>query len=159
MNDDGIIDSEMDINQNLMLTEAAKEFLRETAKWAKFLAIVGFVFIGIVVIIALFAGSIMATAMASLDEVSPGGSGVFGGTFITILYIGIGLMYFMPTLYLYRFATKTQKALLNENSQLLTGGIEQLKSCFKFIGILMIVVLAFYALMIAFMLLTIGSSF
>ncbi len=45
---------------NSVLSHADAEALRGTAKWAKFLSIVGFVMIGLLVIIALFAGSMMA---------------------------------------------------------------------------------------------------
>lgn len=44
-------------NSNLQLTEESKSFLREIAKWAYFLSILGFVGVGFMVILALFYGN------------------------------------------------------------------------------------------------------
>lgn len=41
----------------LQLDQSAKDFLKETAKWAYFLSIVGFVGIGLIMLIAVFAGT------------------------------------------------------------------------------------------------------
>lgn len=134
-------EGETENDYGIELSEQAAEYLRITAKWAHFLAIVGFVMIGIMVLMGLFIGTVFSAFIPeedSLGLVSQGG--------LTIMYLIIALLYFFPTLYLFRFAKRTRTALETENSELLTGGLEQLKSCFKFLGILMIVVLCFYAI-------------
>jgi len=132
-----------DMSTEMGLTTASKSYLMETAKWAKFLSIVGFIMIGILVIFAFVFGTVMSN-MPEFDEI-PGMAGI-GGVFITVLYLIMALLYFFPTLYLFRFATKTKIALESSNPEDLTGGLENLKSTFKFMGIMMAVVLGFYAL-------------
>lgn len=120
-------------------------YLSESAKWAKFISIIGFVFCALMVVIALFAGSIMASYMAAMG----GSSGAaIGGGFFTVIYIVLALLWFFPCLYLYRFGTQMQTAMRNNELDKVTVSFRNLKSCFKFIGILLIVVLCFYALAI-----------
>lgn len=139
------IDSGM--NQEMGLTNAARGHLMETAKWAKFLAIVGFIMIGILVIVAFSLGGIMSS-IPEFSEVP--GMADMGGAFITVMYLFIALLYFFPTLYLYRFATKTQTALAGSNAEGLGSGLENLKSTFKFMGIIMAIFIGLYALIFLF---------
>lgn len=125
----------------LVLTKGSVSFLQETAKWAKFISIVGFIGIGFLVLIALFAGTFLS-AMTSEMEGMPFGSGIF----ISVIYIIMAALYFFPILYLYRFSVKTQEALRLSNTQVLQEALENLKKHYKFYGILLIVALGFYAL-------------
>jgi hypothetical protein len=133
----------------VQLSNSAKDFLKETAKWAYLLSIVGFVFLGLILILALFmfsVGSALGSAMGGMNGM--GALGAMGGAFVGIVYILMALLYFFPILYLFKFASKTKKAIAENNTELLTNGIENLKSHYKFIGILMAIVLSFYALAI-----------
>lgn len=131
---------------DLQLDTVGVDYLRESAKWAKFIAIVGFVFCGLMVIIALFAGTILASSMS----MAMGGAAGFGGGLITFIYIVLAAMWFIPCLYLFRFASGMQVALRNNEQEKLLNSLKNLKSHFKFIGILLIILLAFYALAIVF---------
>ena len=135
------------MNPDLTLTNAARSYLMETAKWARFLAIVGFVMIGFLVIAAFFIGCLMSS-VPEFQEI-PGFAGM-GGAFFTIMYLVLATLYFFPTLYLYRFATRTKSALESKDSEALGGGLENLKSTFKYLGILMLILLGFYALIFVF---------
>lgn len=136
---DDILDT--NVSDSVGLNEEIKGYLYETAKWGKFLAIVGFVMVGFMVIAALFAGSIMS--MMGNEAFA-----MMGGAFITILYLAMAAIYFMPCLYLYRFSTKTKAALDLGSSMDLTEAFSNLKSVYKFWGILTAVMLGFYALAI-----------
>ncbi len=127
------------------LTNEGRAYLLETAKWARFLAIVGFVFIGLMIIAGIFMGSIMGSAMGAAGDM--GMAGMMGGGAMTVLYILLAALYFFPTLYLYRFATQTRAALSGTGGGDVTQGLGNLKSTFKFMGILMIVIIALYALL------------
>ncbi len=131
----------------LQVDEQAKRYLAETAKWAKLLAIVGFVGIAIVVILAIFIGFFMG----DLSEFSPELAGMGGmmGYGISLLYIILAAIYFYPIWKLYQFATLTKQALDTESTELLSNALEAQKSMFKFMGILMIVLLGFYGLIFA----------
>lgn len=134
----------------LQFTPVAQGFLRETAKWARFLSIVGFIFIGLYVLLALmmFAmGGAMDAASENMDGMGGMGMmGAVGGAAMGVIYLICALIYFFPILYLYRFATNTLSALDSNNTDQLTNGLENLKSHYKFMGILMCIALIFIAL-------------
>ena len=125
-------------------------YLGETAKWAKFLSIVGLVMVGIMVIVSLFAGTIMTY----YGNVMGGGMPVMSGGLVTVIYLLFALLIFFPYFYLYNFAKKMQVALRSSNQEELAKSFSNLKSCFKFVGILTIVMLSFYALAFIFGLLS-----
>ena len=68
----------------LFVTDEAKGYINETRKWAKFLAILGFIGSGLIAIMAVFAGSMFST--------------IWGGAsfMISILYLLMALLYFFP---------------------------------------------------------------
>jgi len=104
---------------------------------------------GLIVVAAIFAGSFLATMMTS-EGYRSGTTGLTGGmgAFIAIFYIGIAILVFFPYLFLFRFATR-MKAALNTNDQLtLNASFQNLKIMFRYVGILTIVMLSFYALAI-----------
>jgi Family of unknown function (DUF5362) len=136
-------------NQNLFdlqIDHQTNSFLSEAAKWGKFLAIMGFIFCGIMAIAALFAGRSMASMMPGLST-TEGTTAVIGG-FVTVFYLIFALIYFFPCLYLFNFSSKMQVALRSNQQDLLNTSFRNLKSCFKFMGILTIVILSFWILAI-----------
>jgi hypothetical protein len=130
----------------LQVDQQSINYLGETARWAKFLSIVGFVLCGVMIILALFAGSIL-TGFSRLGN-SEALTTTMGlsGAFISLIYIVIALLYFFPCLYLFNFSSKMQMALRNNDQTYLNASFSNLKSCFKFVGILTIVFLSFYLL-------------
>ena len=120
--DNNVTSAELSLNSKI------NNFLLETAKWAKFLAIVGFVFIGLMVLAALF----MIGAGASASRI-PGFAG--GTVFAGITYLIMAVLYYFPTQYLYNFAVKMKLAIQNSQQNNLEDGFENLKSLFKFTGI------------------------
>lgn len=151
----------------LQFTSEAQSFLRETAKWAKFIAIIGFILVGLYVIMALvmFAmGGTMAAASQDLEGIEGmegmGAGGMMGaiGAAGGIIYLLVALLYFFPMLYLYRFASKAQFALNNNNTEQLTSSMENLKSHYKFMGILMLIAVIFVALGFLIMIIGVGAA-
>jgi hypothetical protein len=145
----------------LQVDHQSSSYLADTARWAKFIAIVGFIFCGLLVIIAIFAGSFIAGSFSRFgggmgsDGVAAYGSGI--GAIFTILYILAAIVCFFPNLYLFNFANKMKVALRNNDQEQLTQSFRHLKACYRFIGILLIIYLGFAALMIVFN--VIGSAF
>ncbi len=129
--------------QGLNLNLVSEDFLRNTAKWGKFLAIVGFVMIGLIVLMAIFAGTFFSAVMSGAGADGFGGA---GGAFLSFLYLLFAALYFFPVLYLYKFSNKMQVALLHRNEDLVTESFKNLKSLFKFMGVLTLIMLGFYAL-------------
>jgi sterol desaturase/sphingolipid hydroxylase (fatty acid hydroxylase superfamily) len=114
--------------------------LNETRKWTSFLAIMGFIFIGLMILIGFAMGSIFS----SLGENAPGLP--FAGSLVGFIYLIIALIYFFPVLYLYKFSSFTKKALINQNTADLNEAFRNLKSHYRFMGIITIVMMALYAL-------------
>jgi hypothetical protein len=126
--------------EQLTLSGKAKGFLRETARWARFLSILGFVSIGIMVVFSLFASTIFnAIPQAQLVPFD-------FGLVMTITYLVLAIIYFFPVYYLYQFSSKMKTALLTKNNDILSDAFEVLKSHYKFIGVLTIIMLSLYAL-------------
>lgn len=132
----------------LQLDQTAKDFLKETAKWAYFLSILGFIGIGFMVLIGIFAGTIFSTFGNAM-----GGMGGFGGSFGALMgffYVFIAAVYFFPVYYLNKFATNAKRAFRDNDSEALSNSLGYLKSHYKFIGILMLAILALYGLIFVF---------
>jgi hypothetical protein len=131
---------------DLQLNESAKGFLKEAAKWAYFLSILGYIGIGFIVLAAIFAGALFAF-IGNLNR-EMGNVGLLGGGFISAIYLIIGALYFFPIYYLNRFSSNLKTALRDNNSEILAKSFEYLKSHYKFIGIVAVITLCFYALII-----------
>ena len=144
----------------LGIDPAAKAHLAEAARWARFLAILGFVLMGLAVLMVVFAGAFFATLGVgtyrnSTGDISPAASG-FAGAFQFVFLILMVALYFFPCLFLFHFANKMKNALAANDQDTLNSSFQNLKKFFRFIGILTLVVLAFYAIIIFFMIIGFG---
>jgi hypothetical protein len=140
----------MEQNQNLLSSElqidaTSHAFLVETAKWGNFLSILGFIFTGIFVLVALFAGALIGGLNSPY-----GGGAIMGAGFITVVYLIIAAVNFFMALFLYRFASKMKAALYSNDQDTLNASFLNLKNLYKLIGILAIIYLAFIVLAIVF---------
>ncbi|MEE9409279.1 MAG: hypothetical protein V3V28_14540 [Polaribacter sp.] len=124
----------------LTLNGRSKSYLRETAKWSQFLAIIGFVGIGLMIVFALFAGTIFSAIPQA--QAMPFDLGIV----MTITYLILALLYFLPVYYLYQFSSKMKTALLTKNDETLSDAFEILKSHYKYVGVFTIIILSLYAL-------------
>jgi hypothetical protein len=129
------MEQELNNNKSLKLTENSLIFMTEIVKWAKFLAICSFVGLGMMV---LFGAGMIILQFEGLGK---GMQVVVMGIF----YILMAVLYFFPAIYLYRFATACGEAIKKLNDDIFEEGIENLKSLFRFTGILMIIMLSLYA--------------
>lgn len=127
----------------MQLSEQAKKFLLEASKWATFISIVGFIAIGLLIIMSFSIGTIMA----NLPEGSLGG---LSPRFFSFFYLIAAGIYFIPVFFLFQFGQKTKQAFQEDDHNLLTFGLKKLRSHYKFIGILMIVFIIFYLFLILF---------
>jgi uncharacterized membrane protein len=155
----------MDQNQNtslfgLGIEPATKAHLSEAARWAKFLAIVGFVLIGLLVVVAIFFGSVfsfVSSRSGGSDFQRAGYEGIVGG-FVMFMYIIVAAIYFFPCLFLFRFSVKMKTALAANDQETLNTSFQNLKKMFRFVGILTIIGLALFALQFFFLLVGIGVA-
>lgn len=133
----------------LIITEDIRSYIYETAKWAGFLSVVGFVLTALMVVFSFGIGSIMAvinnTLGAANNPYAALGTGV-----LTVFCLLCALLYFYPSLLLFKYANSARKAVLFADQPTLSIAMSKMKSFFKFWGILTIVILAFYVLVLLF---------
>lgn len=132
----------------LQLDSTAKDFLKETAKWAYFLSIIGFIGIGFLALFGLFATTIFATLGSTVPGMAMYGGSL--GKMIGFMYFFMAAIYFIPVYYIFKFSSNAKKAFRDNDSEALTASFGYLKSHYKFFGILMIILLALYALLFVF---------
>jgi hypothetical protein len=132
---------------NLTIDPITKAHLSETAKWARFLSVVGFVFLGLMIL-----GGVSISLYTNRPLDNYGGSGVFDsfGVGMAFLYIIVAVLWFFPLLFMFRFASRMKAALHGNDQNTLNTAFQNLKVCFRYVGIITIIVLALYALLIVF---------
>jgi len=131
----------------LGIDNISKSHLSEAAKWARFLAICGFVFLGLMVIYGIvisFVIADMAGAMSQYDSTYSANSlKSIMGIGMIIFYIICAVIAFFPYYFLLRFANKMKAALLSNDQDALNGSFQNLKILYRYMGILMIISLVF----------------
>jgi len=127
------------IESSVLSNMKINEYLFEAAKWGKFLAIVGYVMMGLLVVLAF----VMMFGVSLLSKAA--GTG-FPMMMIGMVYLVLAGVYFIPVTYLYKFSVQMKQAVESQDEGLYTSSFENLKSLFKFMGIFTIVMLSLYAL-------------
>jgi hypothetical protein len=128
---------------DLQVDQTAMAYLRDAARWAKFLSVAGFIFCGLFVVVAILVMSLLSTLFNSV-----GASGVagIGAVPIAFVYILIAILNFFPCLYLYNFAVKMQLALAGNDQEQLNTSFRNMRAFYRFVGVMMIVGLGFFLL-------------
>ena len=107
----------------LQVDPVSIQHLQDAAKWGKFLSIIGFIMIGLLV----FLGVVMGTMLSAFSSAANVGNLKVG--MISVFYIAFAFLYFFPCLYLFRFSNKMQIAFRTNDQESLTDGFANLKSC------------------------------
>lgn len=127
----------------LVVTEEIRSYIYETAKWTKFLSVVGLV---LAVFLALMAFSANAI-IEGLAIAAPGNPLIQMGTaFLTGYFLCLSLMIFYPSFMLFKYANAATTAVLYADQENFTIAMKKMKSVFKFWGIITIIILALYLL-------------
>ncbi|MDR0791843.1 MAG: DUF5362 family protein [Chitinophagaceae bacterium] len=124
---------------DLQIDLQGRDYLKETAKWSKFLAILSFIGAGFMLLLSFFAGTLFSSMRyetGSIYRVPGMGVGLF------FIYLIVAVLIFIPNLYRLKFANQCLSALDSNDQALLTSSFSNLKSFNKFYGIAMIVYLA-----------------
>jgi len=142
----------MNESQDLVLNKESLGYLIIIRKWAMFFAILGFIGIGFMVLLALFMGiaSSIGTAFGGMHE-------TWILVVFTLVYLLLAGLYVMPVLYLLRFSTKMKTAIETSDQNNLVLAFQNLKSHFKYVGIMTIVIMGLYILGI-FVFLIVGAA-
>jgi hypothetical protein len=113
------------------LNDQSKAYLYEIARWATILSIIGFVVIALLIMVSFSVGTLLANSPYGDLGISP--------QVLSTTYLIIAGVYFIPIFFLYQFGLKTKYEIDNNDTDLLTFGLKKLKSHYKFIGIVMII--------------------
>ena len=124
----------------VVLNDRVLELLRQTKPWVRFLSVMGFIICGLMLLTGLGTG---------LTGVSTGRPEMIG---MGILYPIMSILYIFPSLFLFRYASCIGDFLISRRGGAFEGAIEAQKSFWKFVGILMLVMLGLYAVLLAFLL-------
>ncbi|MCY1722207.1 DUF5362 family protein [Prolixibacteraceae bacterium Z1-6] len=127
--------------RELAITAEIGEQLNGAGNWGKFLAILGFVFMGLMVFGGFIMSIIFLVMPGELSSGMPFPPFLFG-----FIYLVMGAIYFLPILYLYRFSSNIKSAILSKDQNQLTVAFKNLKAHYRFIGIFTIVIFALYIL-------------
>jgi hypothetical protein len=112
--------------------------LNTTRRWTMFLAIVGFILLGILIVMGILTGTF-------LSFFSPGDKAMITKELLAAIgFIVVTILYFFPVLYLLRFSNHMARAVHHMDSMEFAKAIKNLKSFFVFFGILTILALTAY---------------
>ena len=126
--------------ESLTISENTITFFDSIRKWTKFFAILGYISIGGMVIVALFASTIFSV-YGTYSNISH-----IPSVLITVVYLVLAVIYVFPITYLNRFSNFLRNAIAHRDSAQLENSFKNLKAHFKFNGILVIVVFGLYFL-------------
>ena len=143
----------------LSIDQTGRTHLLDAAKWARFLAIVGFVFITLFALALIFGGTFFINSMFSQYDDSPDfdeSTSKFAAAAVIIYYIIIFVIVLFAYIFLYRFAVNMKMALNNNNQENLNRSFMYLKVLYRYWGILTIICLVFFFLALMIGLMTAG---
>ena len=109
---------------DLQIDQEGSTYLTEIAKWAKLFSILGII-AGILIVLAGMRGL---------------------GPFVGVLSVMFGAIYLYPSWLLLKFATGLPAGINKGDQALVNESFKNLKSCFKFWGIVSLVIIGLYIL-------------
>jgi len=128
-------------SQNLNLDPGGISHLKETRAWTNFLSIVGFVFLGLMLLFGIAGGSAMSRMNPMASEMPTFSSGLL--LFVIIIMI---LIYFFPIYFLFNFSRYSKVAITNNDPVAFSESMRYLKLHYRYMGIIAIVILSIYVL-------------
>jgi hypothetical protein len=113
--------------------------LNITRKWSLFMTILGFIALGLILIIGL-----IATLFLSVFKTGTIPNAVNWGFLPAAIILVLSVVYFFPLFYLYRFSIQMGHAVRNLDNSEIKKAFKNLKRYYVYIGILLIVLLVIY---------------
>ena len=132
-------------NRKIEIEQETLNYLNTTRKWTMFLAVIGFIFLGLFIIIGVIAGTFLSAFKAGQTSLG------VPETLLYIIFIVLAAIYFFPILFLFRFSKHTANAVQTLSKEELHKAFRNLKAYFIYLGVLIIIGLSIYvvALIIA----------
>lgn len=147
----------MEQNQNtslfsLSIDQSTSSVLKSASQWGKIFAVCGFIVGILCVILGVIMQNTMNAATSGFDNSEFRAGAGIAGTTALVMYILIGLIYFLSSVFVLNFANKTSRALKTNDQNSLVAGIAGLRNFLALWAILLIIAL----LLILFGILTTG---
>lgn len=124
--------------KKIEIEQETLKHLNTTRKWAMFLAIIGFIFLGLVIIVGALAGTFLTAFSSGAKTIGISDSLMF----VPILIVSI--VYFFPILFLFRFSKHSSHAIQNLDKQAFNKAIKNLKYYFVYVGVIIIFIFTLY---------------
>ena len=115
--------------------------LRDTKPWVTFLAIIGFIFSGLMVI-----GGLVFMVVFSVSHFA-GGPGP-GFAAVGLIYVALGALYLVPACYLFGYGRAIKQFLSSGQAAAAEIALEKQKSFWKFVGILTAIFICIYVVIL-----------
>lgn len=128
---------------SLSIDPVTKAHLSETARWARFLAIVGMIGLALMVVFGVFYSIWLSTAIGSLyNQVgveSPSRYNAGAAVGSVAMFVITALVGFFPLLFIYRFSVQMKAALTSNDQESLNSSFQNLKRYFRYFGVITII--------------------
>ena len=133
---------------SLSIDPLTKAHLNDTARWARFLSIAGMVMIGLGLLISILTLTVWQDrffryTVNGQESQNLSAAMRMGYLFFMLVVL---LVAFVPLMYLLQFSNRLRVALSANDQDDLNLAFMNLKKYFRYLGIVLIVVLAFYAI-------------
>ena len=112
---------------DLKISDTVNGYIRTTAKWTRFLSVLGFITVGFMVLVGI-ALMIGLTFLRNVHNAPP--------PLIGIVYIPMGLLYMVPAIYLFKYSATLKNVLIKADIRDIEEAIRYQKSFWKFSGIM-----------------------
>lgn len=119
--------------ENLQIDPVTADHLKETAKWAKFISIAGFIFSGMIIIFAIYYYNLMTKYSFGYRR--------YNNTLLlsVLIYVVVAIVWIVTSVYQMRFATKLLLALETNDQNEIQQSFFNLKIYYRISGIVTII--------------------
>jgi hypothetical protein len=136
---------------SLNIDPITKTHLAETAKWARFLAVLGMIVLILALLATLMSTTILTTLGFAVGNRTLSNENMTNATRISMV-VGVLVttaVAFFPLLFLFRFATAMRSAITANDQNKLNTSFQHLKIYFRYLGIVAVLLVIFYGLIVA----------
>lgn len=137
-------------SEGLQVTRNMKINWLSTSKWAMFLAILGFIYVGFLLIAVAFMMPMMRTALSMTGQEELAGLIESAGIFFVLFMLLFAAVIFFIHLFHLRFSTGIKRALQYDDQDSFESAWRNLRNHFRLYGIVAIVTIATYIIALIF---------
>lgn len=123
--------------------ERSANMLRQTKPWVRFISVMMFIGSAFMVLGGFF---MMVSGAAGMGGGGGGPRAAFGGVsaLIGVAYLVMAMFYIVPGVFLWRYADRIESFVQQRTTAALAAALEAQKSFWKFVGIMMLIVMVLY---------------